>query len=81
MSREQLVGITGQRVQADGGREVLMEGQEIWEEWTGKAVEDTEWRKEIKGQWRAKEQAVVRWGWRRDMEQDKVERDRVYDRG
>ena len=26
MSRSQLVGITGQRVQADGGREVLMEG-------------------------------------------------------
>ena len=48
MSREQLVGITGQRVQADGGREILMEGQEVWEEWTGQAVEDTEWRKEIK---------------------------------
>ena len=60
MSREQLVGATGQRVQADGGRGVLMEGQEIWEEWTRKVVEDTEWRKELKGQWRAKEQAVVR---------------------
>ena len=35
MSSEQLVGTAGQRVQADGGREVLMEGQEIWEEWTG----------------------------------------------
>jgi hypothetical protein len=35
MSREQLVGITGQRVQADGGREILVEGQEVWEEWTG----------------------------------------------
>ena len=22
-----------------------MEGQEIWEEWTGKVVDDTEWRK------------------------------------
>ena len=32
MSREQLVGTTRQRVQADGDREVLMEGQEIWEE-------------------------------------------------
>ena len=50
MSREQLVGTTGQRVQADGGREVLMERQEIWEEWTGQAVEDTTWREEVKGQ-------------------------------
>ena len=58
-----------------------MEGQEIWEEWTGQAAEDTAWRKEVKGQWRAKEQAVVRWEWRRDMEQDKEERDKVYERG
>ena len=62
MSREQLAGITGQRVQADGGKEVLVEGNEVWEEWTGQAVEDTEWRRKIKGQWRAKEQAVVRRG-------------------
>jgi hypothetical protein len=34
MSREQLVGITGQRVQAEGGKEVLVEGHEVWEEWT-----------------------------------------------
>ena len=27
MSRKQLVGITGQRVQADGGREVMVEGR------------------------------------------------------
>ena len=61
----------------------MVEGQEVWDEWTGQAVEDTEWRKKIKGQWRGKEQAVVRWGWRRDEEQDKdkVERDKVYDRG
>ena len=63
MSREQLVGITGQRVQADGDKEVLVEGNEVWEEWTGQTVEDTEWRRQAKGQWRAKEQAVVRWGW------------------
>ena len=63
MSREQLVGITGQRVQADGDKEVLVEGNEVWEEWTGQAVEDTEWRRQAKGQWRAKEQAVVRRGW------------------
>ena len=43
--------------------------------------QDTAWRKEVKGQWRAKEQAVVIWEWRRDMEQDKEERDKVYDRG
>ena len=83
MSREQLVGTTGQRVQADGDKEVLMEGQEIWEEWTGQAVVDTEWRKVVKGQRRAREQAVVRRGWNKNLGQDKdkVERDKVYDRG
>ena len=83
MGREQLVGTTGQRVQADGGREVLVEGQEVWDEWTGQAVEATEWRRKIKGQWRAREQAVVRRGWSGDVVQDKdkVERDKVYDRG
>jgi hypothetical protein len=83
MSREQLVGITGQRVQADGSKEVLVEGNEVWEEWTGQAVEDTEWRRQAKGQWRAKEQAVVRWGWDKNVVQDKdkVDRDKVYDRG
>ena len=44
MSRRQLVNITGQRVQADGGSEVLVEGQEVWDEWSGQVVEDTEWR-------------------------------------
>ena len=44
MSREQLVGMTGQRVQADGGREVLVEGQEVWEEWTGQ-----QWRTQSGG--------------------------------
>ena len=44
MSRSQLVEIIGQRVQADGSSGVLVEGQEVWEEWTGQAVEDTEWR-------------------------------------
>ena len=76
ISRKQLVGITGQRVQADGGREVLVEGQEVWEDWLEQTVEDTEWRKEVKGQWRAKEQVAMRWGWTKDMERDKV-----YDRG
>jgi hypothetical protein len=83
MSREQLVGITGQRVQADGDKEVLVEGNGVWEEWTGQAVDDTEWRRQAKGQWRAKEQAVVGRGWSGEVEQDKdkVDRDRVYDRG
>ena len=83
MSRGQLVGITGQRVQADGDKEVLVEGQEVWEEWTGQAVEDTEWRRKNKGQWRAKEQAVVRleWGGGEEQDKDKVDRDKVYDRG
>ena len=31
MGRRQLVGITGQRTQTDGGKEVLVEGQEVWE--------------------------------------------------
>ena len=35
MNRKQLVGITGQRVQADGGSEVMVEGQEVWEDWVG----------------------------------------------
>ena len=82
MSREQLVGITGQRLPTDGGREMLMEGQEVWEEWTGQAMEDTEWRRKIKGQWRARVQAVVRRGWSGvEQDKDKVDRDKVYDRG
>ena len=65
-----MVGISGQRVVAGGGREVLVEGQEAWEEWTGQVVEDTEWRGEAKGQWRAfqsMEQATIRRGWVKDM--------------
>ena len=62
---------------------MLVEGNEVWEEWTGQAVEDTEWRRQTKGQWRAREQAVVRWGWDKNVVQDKdkVDRDKVYDRG
>jgi hypothetical protein len=50
MSRKQLVRVTGQRVQTDGDKEVLVEGNEVWEEWTGQTVEDTEWRRQAKGQ-------------------------------
>ena len=82
MSRKQLVGITGQKVQTDGGSEVLVEGQEVWEEWTGQTAEDPEWRRKAKGQWRAKEQAAVRRGRAKDVERDNdMERDKVYDRG
>ena len=58
--------------QADGGKEVLVEGREVWEGRTGQTVEDIEWRKEVKGQWRAKEQAAVRRGQNKDLERDKV---------
>ena len=83
MNRKQLVGITGQRVQPDGGRGVLVEGNEVWEEWSGQTVEDTEWRRQAKGQWRTKEQAVVRRGWDKNEvhDKDRVDRDKVYDRG
>ena len=47
----------------------------------GRALEDTEWREEVKGQWRAKEHAAVRRGWSKDLELEVVERDNVYDRG
>ena len=40
------------------------------------SVEDTKWRKKIKVQWRAKEQAVVGRDWDMDME-----RDEVFDKG
>ena len=76
MSRKQLVGITGQNVQANGGREVTVVGQEVWEEWTGRTVEETAWRTQAKSQWREIEQASVRREWNTDLERDKV-----YDRG
>ena len=76
MSRKQLVGITRQNVQAHGGREVMVVGQEVWEEWTGRTVEETAWRKQAKRQWMEMEQASVRREWNKDLERDKV-----YDRG
>ena len=44
-------------------------------------MEDTEWRKEVKGQWGAKEQAAVRRGRSKDLELEVVQRNKVYDRG
>jgi hypothetical protein len=42
----------------------------------GKVVEGTDWRKRAKGEWAAKERAVLRGSWLRS-----VERDQVYDKG
>jgi hypothetical protein len=46
-------------------------------------VVDTEWRKKIKGQWRARGQAVVRreWGVGEGQGKDMVDRGKVYDKG
>jgi hypothetical protein len=54
----------------------MVVGQEVWEEWTGQTVEETEWVKKVKRQWREMEQASVRREWSKDLERDKV-----YDRG
>ena len=37
---QDLVGITGQLAQADGEVEVLVQGQEVWKEWTCQPVDD-----------------------------------------
>ena len=57
MKRKQLVGITGHKVQADGGRarEVLVPGGGTYRRFgrSGQGlqvVEGTEWRKKVKGQ-------------------------------
>ena len=34
MSKKELVGITDRLAEAGGKEEVLVEGQEVWEEWT-----------------------------------------------
>ena len=60
MNKKQLVDIIGQNVQADGGRELLVVGQEVWEKWTGRTAEETAWRKQAKRRWREMEQASVR---------------------
>ena len=72
MSREKLVGISGQMVQAEGVAEALVEGQEVWEEWTGQRVEDTYWRRKAKGQLRAMEKAVERMMGTRCRDKDEV---------
>ena len=74
--RQQLVGITGRLAEADGKEEVLVEGQEVWEEWTGQPVDDTDWRRGAKDTWEAMEKVVLRREWLRS-----VDRDKDYDRG
>jgi hypothetical protein len=76
MSRKMLVGTTGRLLHADGQEEVLVVGDEVWEEWTGSTVEGTDWRKGAKDEWAAKERAVSRRIQLRD-----VDRDQVYDKG
>ena len=81
MSREELVRIEGEAVQADGKVEVLVVDQEVWEDWSGDADgEETSgstawWRRRGK-EWRAKERATVRRGWTRHKA-----RDQTYDKG
>ena len=81
MSRKELVGITGELMQADRKSEVLVEGQEVWDEWEqegggGEWGTGTEWWKIARQEWRARQKAAVgsRSRWFR-------ERDQTYDRG
>ena len=53
MDRKRLMGITGRMLLADGQEEVLVVGDEMWEEWTGQIVEGTDWRKGAKDEWAA----------------------------
>ena len=57
VSRRQLVGTTEQKVQAGGGRKVLVVGREAWGEWMRQVVDGTEWssRGKAKGQWDRKQ--------------------------
>ena len=57
-----------ENVQADGGRGVLVVGQEMWEEWAGQAVEETSWRRQVKRKSREMEQATVRRERNKDLE-------------
>ena len=45
---------------ADGQVKVLVDRQEVWEQWTGQVVEDTEWGKRTKDNLEAMEKAVLR---------------------
>ena len=81
LSRRELVAITGEQVQADRKSVMLVEGQEVWREWSqrgeGAQMEnETEWWREAKREWRDREQAVGGCGRLRYRE-----RDQTYDKG
>ena len=81
MSREGLVRMEGEAVQADGKVEVLVVGQEVWEDWSGGAEGEqtsvgTSWWRGGKQAWRAEERAAARRGWSRHRA-----RDHTYDKG
>ena len=75
-NRKVLVGITGRLVHADGQEEVLVVGDEMWEEWTGQTVEGTDLWKGAKDEWAAKERALLR-----GTQLRSVDMDQVYDKG
>ena len=57
-----MTGITGQMVpQADRTAEALVGAQEVWKEWSGQPVEDTDCR--TQEQWEAMYKAVRRTSW------------------
>ena len=63
MDRKELVAITGELVQAGGRSELLVEGQAVWREWGGQeggnhVVDETDWRKRRKQEWRTGELVV-----------------------
>ena len=50
-------------VQSDEEAQVLVGGQEIWEDWVGQLIEDTHWGRRAKEQLRAMEKATMRTSW------------------
>ena len=56
------MGITGRLVHADGKEEVLAVGDEVWEEWSWAAVEDTDWRKGGEGRMGSQGESSIKEG-------------------
>ena len=71
MDREELVLLEGSRAVNKRETEVLVEGEELWQEWRGQQVASTRWLKE--------EREV--WGTEGRPSDRLVERDKVYDKG
>ena len=76
VNRRELAGITDRLVHADGQEEVLVLREEASEEWTGQAVEGTDWRNGAKDEWATEERVVLR-----GTQFRSVDRDQVYDKG